>query len=478
MDAYFKRIFSKKFTGTDLQKLLQVVNNLKPDLKRQFLSSAVMTASDNISATKASLKSISGSEVMNFLSVINEYMVSPPNALKNVFDEFSRLSPQKSGAPKYGGSMVEDDFIITPEMTDLLQEAEFTSFVTDSYQGDLEQLLKIEKKPSLVAWAKQYEQDWRDENIEKDFNQIVLELALSDISGTIGEDELELYIKILKDQIAQFIAIGQYDQVLSTFDILSVKSSHKKSAELAEGALEYFKSDEFMPYIIDSLRMVGRQRRQEAFQLCDYYGEAIIARLLDALIDEDSVSIRRFIISLISHFGDVASPEILRRLTDKRWYVVRNMLFILLECGSDESLKKTASFCRHSNPKVSLEAVKCLLKAREETGIKALKNFLGSDDTEIVRKAIDLSGAYAVHDVVPELIQMLEKKNRSSTNIADKIPVVRALGQIGGSRAQDALQRVLDKRALLFRSALDKLKGEVKKVMRTLSSTEGTKTEK
>ncbi|UCE70784.1 MAG: HEAT repeat domain-containing protein [Nitrospiraceae bacterium] len=465
IDAHLSRTFSKKFSSTDLQKLLEVVNYLRPELKRQFLSSAVRASSENIDSTRAALKSISSTEVMNFLSVINENMVTPPDALKSVLDEFSRLSHQRSGGPLFGGAMLEDDFLITPEMTNLLQEATYTAFVSDSYQADIAQLQQFEKTHSSQQWTKEYEQQWRDEYIEKDFNQIILELALSGTSGDMEENELELYIGIIKEQIEQFIATGQYDRVLSTLDILAAKKGNNKTADLTEGALQYFKSDNFMHYIIDSLRLVGRQRRHEALQLCEYYGDAILSHLLDALIEEDSPTIRRFMISLITHFGDSASPEIIKRLKDKRWYVIRNMLFILLECGSDEYLKKAASLCRHSNPKVSFEAIKCLMKAKDEAGIRALKDFLGSDSQEIVKKAIDLSGSFGVHEVVPELIQMLEKKNRSSTDIENKIPIVRALGLIGDHRAKEPLNNILGARSLLFRSALEHLKGEVKKAL-------------
>ena len=139
------------------------------------------------------------------------------------------------------------------------------------------------------------------------------------------------------------------------------------------------------------------------------------------------------------------------------------MLFILNECDSsnEESLQIARAHCNHENPQVSFEAIKYLLKCKDSYGIHALKDYLRSDSKVLQKKAIALSGAFRVEDVVPDLVQLLRKKTITGIDFEDKISVVRALGQIGDPSALDALRNILSTKTFLFRSSLDKLKKEI-----------------
>ena len=188
--------------------------------------------------------------------------------------------------------------------------------------------------------------------------------------------------------------------------------------------------------------------------------------MIEALIDEDSQSVRRFLISLITYFGEKASPEAIKYLNDDRWFVQRNMLFILNECGGEDAPQHIRKYCKHENPKVSFEAIKCLLKVRDLYGVESLRNSLRSESRDSVKKAIALSGTFRVKDVVPELIEMLKKKTITGINNEDKIPIVRALGQIGDTRALDTLRDILSEKSLLFRGSLDRLKEEIRRSLK------------
>jgi HEAT repeat protein len=183
---------------------------------------------------------------------------------------------------------------------------------------------------------------------------------------------------------------------------------------------------------------------------------------MDVLIDEESPTIRRFILSLLTSFGERVIPETLRRLEDSRWFVKRNMIFILMDCGNDAALKKARPCCDHENPKVSFEAIKCLLKAGDDYGVTVLKKYLNSESQELAVKAVMLAGSYRVRGVVPDLVRKLRKKAMSGNDFEEKIPVVRALGQIGDPGVLDILNSIQSSRSFLFKGALEKLKAEIR----------------
>jgi HEAT repeat protein len=117
----------------------------------------------------------------------------------------------------------------------------------------------------------------------------------------------------------------------------------------------------------------------------------------------------------------------------------------------------------------SFEAIKCLLKAGDNYGVKAIRKYMQDESTDLVNKAIMLAGAYKVKDLVPELIQMLKKKSLSGNDFEAKIPVVKALGLINDPRAVDALKGMLSARSFLYKGALENLKGEIKKSLKNYS---------
>ncbi|MBW2184421.1 MAG: hypothetical protein JRF49_11245, partial [Deltaproteobacteria bacterium] len=298
----------------------------------------------------------------------------------------------------------------------------------------------------------------RDENIEKDFNHTILELITSDNSTIIPQEDYEYFNNILKKQIEEFIGTGQYEQVLKIFNVLQLNDSQKKRSHIA--------IDEFISSLVDSLRIVGRQSRENAMQLCEYYGERIASLLINALIEEEAITTRRFLLSLIIRLGDKAVPEAIKRLGDRRWFVKRNMLLILNECGSKDAVSHVKPYCHHNHPKVSFQAIKYLLNAGEIYGIEELKDCLSSGSRDIVEQAIVISGAYRVKDVVPDLITMLKKKVKSAADVQDKILIVKALGQIGDPRALDTLRNILAAKNFLLKGPFEKLKEEIYRTLK------------
>ena len=187
-------------------------------------------------------------------------------------------------------------------------------------------------------------------------------------------------------------------------------------------------------------------------------GGVIIQPLIDALVEEQSLFIRKFLLDLIMHQGNQVIPEAIKHLHDSRWYVQRNMLVILSKYISKEAIPTVRTYCYHSNSKVSFQAIRCLLQAEDSWGLKALKHYLASKEQDKVKKAIVLSGAYRVKDVVPVLIELLKENAKSKSDFNCKILIVKALGQIGDTRALDMLRSILSSKSLFFQGPLEKLK--------------------
>ncbi|HDH01492.1 MAG TPA: HEAT repeat domain-containing protein [Nitrospirae bacterium] len=456
--TYMKTSPGTTFSSRELTRLIDFISRLRPELKKQFLSSAVKNVSTDIGSTERAIREISVDKIIELLSAIDEQQVTIPSALKNLLDKFSKFYQVDSEDTTFGDSIIADDIFLSPDVVNLLGTGDFESYVTDIYQKEIEQVLRFDVSEVAVKELEELTKACSDEYVERYFNQTMLELISSDI---ISEEEYEYLVNMIKEEAIQFIETGQYGQVLKIFRVLESNLSKERFPDISSAALKDYKSPEFISQFIDSLRIIGRQAREDALQLCDYYGDRIISPLMDALVDEESQTIRHFLINLITHFGPRVIPVAVKHISDSRWFVKRNMLLILSECGTKEVLPHVRPYCHHENPKVSFEAIKCLLKEGDSYGINALRGYLNSDNKEVVEQAIALSGIFKVREVIPDLTRMLRRKGISGKDIYDKIPVVKALAQIGDPGTLDAIRDTLSIRSILFKGAVDRLREAV-----------------
>ncbi|GAB4413080.1 MAG: HEAT repeat domain-containing protein [Thermodesulfovibrionales bacterium] len=454
--SYLRKSSERTFSSAEMKRLMDFINGLRPDLKKQFLSSAVRNIP--VEDMQKSLRGVSVDEVIGLLKTINEQMVAIPATLKNLLDEFSRLHTKGLDDLIQGKGLMADDIVLSPDVISLLEGGNFGAFVTDTYQKEIQKLLNIDVSGVAVEKLDELRRQCSDENIERDFNQTMLELLSSDV---ISEDEYGHFINILKEQTAHFVETGQYGLVLKTFISLESKAEDNRFSDMTSEALQYFSSPEFISLVIDSFRIMGRQMREDALQLCDYYGEKIVPSIMDAVIEEGSQTVRRFLLGLIIHLGDKAVPEAIKHLADNRWYVKRNMLYILSECGGRDVVTHVRAYCHHENQRVSFEAIKCLLKRGDGYGVEALRGYLRSGPKDLIEQAIAMTGAFRVRDLVPDLIQMLGRKIISAADIYEKVPVVKALGEIGDTRALSTFRDILSTKSLLFKGTLEALKVEI-----------------
>ena len=450
------------FSSGDLRKLLEFINGLKPDLKKQFLSSTVRTVSSDMDSAYKTLSGVSVDEIISLLGAINEQKMIIPDALKNLLDKLSDIPQAGLEEVAVGDGMLVDDIFLSPDIINLLGAGDLQNYIEETYQNDIHKLMNF-KSNAVPGRTGELEREYSDDVIEREFNQTLLELLPMNI---LTEEEYGSFIGVMKDQVEQFLWTGQYGQILQILRILHSNAEKNIFFDVTSEAIRGFEAPEFIETIIESLKILGRQMREEAWMLCEYYGDRMISPLIDALIKEDSQIVRRFIVGMLRQFGDRVIPEAVKRLGDSRWFVKRNMLYILGECSSEEVLPYIRPYCRHENRKVSYEAVKYLLNAGDGYGIAAVRDYLASESRETVEQGIALAGTYRIREVVSELIQMLRKRGIGGADVYDKIPVVKALGEIADPRALEVLRELVSGKSILFKGVTEKLKEEIYRTLR------------
>jgi HEAT repeat protein len=170
--------------------------------------------------------------------------------------------------------------------------------------------------------------------------------------------------------------------------------------------------------------------------------------------------------------GDTVIAESRRRIADRRWYVRRNILYILGEGGAAKAIPTIRVLSRDEDPRVRLEAAKCLIKIGSPEGVECLRDLMLKGERKVAEAAVALAGSLKVTEVLPNLIYLSRKRMVSGADYRIKVSVVRALGQIGAPEAITPLRELLSDRSILYSGELEKLKTETRKALQDIEREE------
>ncbi len=460
--TYMRSSSKSFFSGQDLKRLLDFIERLRPDLKNRFLSSAVKTFTEDTASTYQSLKKISVDDIELFLHAVNKQKITIPPVLRSLIDTFSYDARDSSDAIYLEEDLIEDKDFLPSTLAEIFDDKEENALISKDIK-EIQTLVDFDASDLKTSQLMEFDNEFNEDLIEKRFNQVVLVLMSSEI---ITAEDYQSLVSITKEQVTQFLWIGQYRQILDLFKIIEKNKAMHKFFDINSSALQHFHSPEFILQVVDSFKLLGEQLRKEVWMFCEYYDKEIIPYLLDALIEEESRIIRRFLLDLLQQFGQEIIPETLKRLNDNRWFVKRNMLYILRDLDVREVSEHIRPCCRDDNPKVRLIALKCLLNFKDVYAVETIRKNLASDSKVLFDEAVTLSGSFKIKEAAPDLIQILRKRVMSGGDILNKIPLVKVLGDIADPQALGILRELLSSRSILFRKMTDQLKEEIYKTLK------------
>lgn len=135
-------------------------------------------------------------------------------------------------------------------------------------------------------------------------------------------------------------------------------------------------------------------------------GSAAAASLVEELCESESRQVRRIVLDRLSGMGDRAASLAYSRLRDRRWFVVRNMLAVLRQCGGRVEVTQVEPLLAHEDARVRREAV-LLLLGDAQGRTHALVAGLRDTDRNVLRAALQGARAGLPDAAIPVLAARL-----------------------------------------------------------------------
>lgn len=453
-----KRTHSGINTGL-FSKFLSLIENLSPELKQQFLKRAFSRPHVEAGDTEHLLRELTSYDIDRLKTMFDENSSLIPESLGNLLDKLQHAKAGESFFDRLSGNRgVIDDIVIDETILGLFKNDQFKKFVNEDYRKELQRVSRGAEALTR-GMEEELEREHRDETVDRKFSEIVLELLEADYVGR--EDYLSLLTRISM-MTDHFLETGRFYEISEIYNTVYSHTLTGKFKDEALGMLSYFfHSKEFLAKFIEALKIWGKADREGALRLARVEKHHLISPLLDAVAEEPVASVRKLLLLVLRSFGSDILPEVTRRLDDERWYVVRNMLYLIRETGGLKYVGHIRRLARHPNRQICLEAVKTLVNFKTTDSLSYIKLYLQSDDPVVRDQMINLAGTYRYNDAVPHLLGILEKRGVFGSKSYDKLSIVRALGKIGDPRALRNLSDLYHSKAIVFRTALDELKVEI-----------------
>ena len=184
-------------------------------------------------------------------------------------------------------------------------------------------------------------------------------------------------------------------------------------------------------------------------RLLGVLGESMIDPLLEVLADEQDMAARKGLIELISSSARDYIPELGARLTDPRWYLVRNVVAILATTRSAAVLPYLQRTLRHSDARVRRETIRGLAAIRAAMSDSILAAALNDADAQNVQMAARYLGLVGARSAIPVLEQVALGESLGNHDVPVRVEAISALAKLG-SLTSVAVMTKLSRKAGLF----------------------------
>lgn len=204
---------------------------------------------------------------------------------------------------------------------------------------------------------------------------------------------------------------------------------------------------------------------QSAYAYVTALDRAAVDVILDILAEEQDKAARLFLLELIKDIGKNQIALLGERLSDERWYFVRNIVLILGESKTEQAIAFLRKAADHSDIRIRREVIKALGLIGGKKAASVLSKFLRDQDAPDIQltaiKALaDFPGISVVE--AKALVDFLEDRPLRSKGHELTLEAIKVLGKIGGRDSVEFLTRYEHIRWWKSR----KLQGELKDAAR------------
>lgn len=439
-----------------LENMSKLLNDLHPELRKQFLSVAFSRISTHAALVGADelLGGFPDDMVITMLRQASAEGREISPTLTGLLGKLTKAkaeSARSGGLPGAGGPVTlksPDSAPILPEhMQKLFDREKYEEYVSEDYEAMLRRLTEGVGPGGEQFLAEEYAKTLGDEYVDFQIGRALLAFMEEDID----EEDYREFARKLVAIVMEFLKSGNFALLTDILETLRrhVREKTKEGMRAeAEESLKIFKAPEFITKAVEAFDVWARNKGREAAAFLLALGPETVPGLMDIFATDESPGGRRVLFDLLCNFGKPTVREALIRLRDPRAYYVRNLVMLLRYVGPPTVAPSIKLLMKHSDEKVRNEARTALLRFKDPEAVQILREAVHSKDPDVASQAVHLAGQYRVAEITEDILSRIKKVILFEEDYTVNEEIIRALGEIGDPRAITDLERFARARSL------------------------------
>jgi HEAT repeat protein len=502
ISSYVRSSAEKKQLTQEQSQTINNLNNLlkdlHPDIRKQFLSTAFKNVSENAASpgSEEVLGGLGDDMIIDMLRQASSEGREISPTLTGLLGKLASVRDKPGSAPAGGGSgkgtaasgsgaaakgfgsVVGAAFgtgtgssaqgkagagpeILPEHMAKLFDREKYEGYVEKEYDDILKSV--SERAETMAATAKdrfpveEYMKELEDQHLDFQIGRAVLAF----MEENIDEEDYREFSRKLVAIVPDMLVSGHFPLLLDTLQTLRWHLSDKKSEGIracAAEALKVFWEPAFIERSLQAFDTWSRTRGKDSQAFMLALGPILVPGLLEIYSYDTAPGGRRVLFDLLCTFGKDTVAEAVKRLGDPRGYYVRNLLMLIRRAGTPAVTAEVKPLLKHADPKVRLDALAVLLRFKDPAAVGILRQEINSKDPDVSSAAVLLAGQFRVTDVVEDILPPIKRTILFETDYGVNEEIIRVLGEIGDARAIHDLEKLAKAGWSLYRKSHSSMK--------------------
>jgi len=303
------------------------------------------------------------------------------------------------------------------------------------------------------------------EEIEKEPEEVFkkfISLLFEMIYMCDGITEARFIIENLKNTLNLAMDKARIDVIHETvtrvFSEINSKETPKEITAMLLGVISHINSKEFIEIFGKTLEEAVEYEDREIELISEIFDKRAIEPLVELLGKMETMGARKILIKILTNIGQKNIGALLKSLNDPRWYLVRNIIYILREIGDRKTAQHIAPLIRHSDRRVRRLAIETIGDFGYSNALPLLKETL-YDEEESVRIAT-VRALSKIHTPMAKTLIMEEINGKGfhKKSFEERKEFFKAIASWDDEEVREFILDILKKRAFWGRTKLNQMK--------------------
>lgn len=305
----------------------------------------------------------------------------------------------------------------------------------------------------LQALVKEMEKDLIDKTPK------IYEILFEVLSQAESAAEYEDVARLLKDVFLYCLKQGNLKTVLDLLNRTKEVAADPSTPDMMKRQMKFLLS---LVNSAESIKSVGEIFASDVEidenvlnEYTQFLDRSAIPPFMSILGELESIRGRKIVINILINLGKKDIQIIAKGLQDERWFVVRNIIYILRHIGDKKAVEYILSTVKHTDDRVRKEAIKTLGDLKSPLALQTLKECLYDADPSIRKSAAKALGTIGSESAKRVILESLSGKDFRDRDFEEKREFYEVLARWNDADVKDFMMKILKKKVFFGKAKHD-----------------------